>query len=103
MDQDDARVGRIASFDVVHVDARRDFGRIVLEAHDDEMSYERYWLYATQCRDLERLLRSEIQVAIRTYPYLQRWWRCKRHQALGEPQRDSRVARRDGATENNSL
>jgi hypothetical protein len=58
MDQDDARVGRIASLDVVHVDARRDFGRIVLEAHDDEMSYERYWLYATQCRDVERLLRS---------------------------------------------
>jgi hypothetical protein len=40
VDQDDARVGRIASFDVVDIDARRDFGRIMLEAHDDEMSDE---------------------------------------------------------------
>lgn len=38
MDQDDARVAWVASLDVVDLDARRYFGRIMLEAHDDEMS-----------------------------------------------------------------
>lgn len=41
MNQDDARVGRVASFDVVDLDARRYFGRVMLKAHDDEMSYYR--------------------------------------------------------------
>ena len=40
MDQDDARVAWVASFDVMDIDPRRDFGRIMLEAHDNEMSYE---------------------------------------------------------------
>jgi hypothetical protein len=72
MDQDDARVGRIASFDVVHVDARRDFGRIVLEAHDDEMSYCACQLYARAilgvwngCCDHEYKLRPLTYLYIR--------------------------------------
>jgi hypothetical protein len=71
MDQDDARVAWVASFDVVDLDARRHFGRIMLEAHDHEMSYCACQLYARAilgvwngCCDHEYKLRPL------TYPYL---------------------------------
>lgn len=98
MDQDDARVAWVASLDVVDLDARRHFGRIMLEAHDDEMFYCGCQLYArailgvwSGCCDHEYKLRPL------TCPYLQLEVEVEvqtSSKRLRNPQRDSRVARR---------
>lgn len=50
VNQDDARVAWVASFDVVDLDARRYFDRVMLEAHDDEMFCCGCQLYVRQSR-----------------------------------------------------
>jgi hypothetical protein len=72
VNQDDARVAWVASLDVVDLDARRYFDRVMLEAHDDEMSYCGCQLYPRAIQGVRNgYCDQKYKLRPITYPYLQ--------------------------------